>query len=178
MVTSDDSTKGMNRPVGKAMQRILSAHKVVATIVGALVMVLMFIIVVERGGRFLFGKPLQGAVEISRVVLAWVLFGSLAYALVQGVHVRVTLFLTRFPQRPRLIAEAIIIALSLLFFSLAVYQGWGQFWDSFTQHETMAAPIWIPFWLAKLALPVGCFIIAAQLGIDLVANLRQLGGRS
>ena len=160
------------------MQKILSTHRVVATMSGSLVMVLMFIIVVDSGGRFMLAKPLQGAVEISRVVLAWVLFGSLAYALVQGTHVRVTLFLTRLPRRLYLIVEILIIILSLLFFGLVVYAGWGQFWESFALNEAMAAPIWIPFWLAKLALPVGCLWIATQLGIDLVDNLRHPGRRS
>jgi len=138
----------------------------------------MFIIVADSGGRFLFDKPLLGAVEVSRVVLAWVLFGSIVYALVQGTHVRVTLLLARFPLRLRLVAEALIIVLSMVYFGLAVYQGWGQFRDSFIASETMAAPIWIPFWLAKLALPVGCLLIAVQFGINLVANFRQLAGRS
>ncbi len=35
---------------------------------------------------------------------------------------------------------------------------------SFAIGEEMAAPIWIPFWLPKLALPVGCLLIGIQLG--------------
>ncbi len=160
------------------MQKILSIHKKLATIFGLLVMVLMFLIVVDAGGRFLFNQPLSGGVEMSRVVLAWILFLPLAYALVQGTHVRVTMLIMRLPHRLHLAAEVLVAILSLLFFGLAIYAGWGQFWDSFIVGEDMGAPIWIPFWLAKLALPLGCLLIAAQLGIGLAANLRQLGRRN
>ena len=155
------------------MQKILSMHKTLATIFGVFVLVLMFLIVIDAGGRFLFNRPLQGAVEISKVVLAWILFLPLAYALVQGTHVQVTILLMRLPRRPHLVADTAIAILSLGFFALAIYAGWLLFEDSFRVRETMAAPIWIPFWLAKAALPIGSLLIAVQLGIDLVTNLRQ-----
>ena len=159
------------------MQKILSIHRVLASILGLLIIVLMFIIVVDTGGRFLFDQPLSGAVEISRVVLAWILFLPLAYALVQGTHIQVTMLLMRLRHWFRLVAEVIIVVLSLLYFGLAVYAGWGQFWESFRVGEDMGAPIWIPFWIAKAAVPIGCLLIAAQLGIGLVVRVRQLSKR-
>lgn len=150
------------------MGRLMSFYKGLATVLGVLVMVIMFLIVIDVGGRYLFDSPLLGGVEVSRVVLAWILFLALVYGLVQGAHVRVSLVINRFPPRLRLMSEVFTAVLSLGFFALATYSGWEQFKLSFEVSEEMPSPIWIPFWLPKLAVPIGCFLMAVQLGIDLV----------
>ena len=159
------------------MQKVLSFHRVVGTLSGLLVMVLMFLILIDVIGRKFFNQPLLGAVEVSTLILSWILFVPLAYALVQGIHVRVTMVLGRLSPRRRLVAEVIIAALCLTFFVMAVYAGWNGFWISFSARENMAAPFWIPLWLAKMALPIGCFLMAMQLAIGLVNYIRQLGRR-
>lgn len=152
------------------MGRLMSFYKGLATVLGVLVMVIMFLIVIDVGGRYLFDSPLLGGVEVSRVVLAWILFLALVYGLVQGAHVRVSLVINRFPPRLRLMSEVFTAVLSLGFFALATYSGWEQFKLSFEVSEEMPSPIWIPFWLPKLAVPIGCFLMAVQLGIDLVVK--------
>jgi TRAP-type C4-dicarboxylate transport system permease small subunit len=156
------------------MEKIVAFHKKLATILGMLILVLMFIIVVDACGRFMFNKPLPGAVELSRVVLAWILYLSLPWGLIQGVHVRVMLFLDRYPPRLRQTVEIMIVFLSMVVFSLMIYAGSRMFWNSFKFGETMAAPIWIPFWLAKLAVPVGCLMMALHFPIDLIARLKLM----
>lgn len=159
------------------MRKILSFHKGLATALGLLVIVLTLLIVVDVGGRFFFNKPLKGGVEISRTVLAWILFLSLAYGLIQGTHVRVTLITMRLKPRLHFMAEVFTALVSLLFFGFGFYSGLEQFKLSYMIGEEMAAPIWIPFWLPKLGLPIGCFLIGAHLSIDLIARLLNSGGR-
>jgi TRAP-type C4-dicarboxylate transport system permease small subunit len=152
------------------MQKLMRFHEGLATVLGVLVMVIMFLIVIDVGGRYLFNSPLLGGVEISRVVLAWILFLSLVYGLVKGAHVRVTLLTTRYPPRLQFMVEVFTAILSIGFFALATYSGWEQFKLSFKVAEEMPSPIWIPFWLPKLAVPIGCFLMAVQFGIDLVSK--------
>ncbi len=160
--------------IGKraAMQKLLSYQKALANILATLILALMFLIVVDVGGRFLLNKPLQGGVEISQIVLVWILFSGLAYALIQGAHVRVTLLLTYMGRRFNLAAEMLIRIASLIFFAFVIYGGWVLFWDSFLVGETMPAPIWLPLWAAKLAVPIGFSLIFVQLCFDLVAPLQ------
>jgi TRAP-type C4-dicarboxylate transport system permease small subunit len=158
------------------MRKILSFHRGLATALGLLVIVLTILIVVDVSGRFFFNKPLKGGVEISRAVLAWILFLSLAYGLIQRAHVRVTLITMRLKPRLHFMAEVFTALVSLLFFGFGFYSGWEQFKLSFVVGEEMAAPIWIPFWLPKLALPIGCFLIGAHLIIDLVSHFQNAGG--
>ena len=158
------------------MQKILSFHGKLATVLGLLTLALMFVIVIDVGGRYLFNKPLQGGVEISQILLAWILFLPLAYTLIRGAHVRVTILTMRLPHRHKLIVEDIITIISLGFFALAIYASWMHFLDSISVGETMAAPIWLPLWAAKLAVPLGLFLIFAQLCINLGVNLVQRRG--
>jgi TRAP-type C4-dicarboxylate transport system permease small subunit len=134
----------------------------------------MLIIVIEVGGRFLFNTPLKGGVEISQIVLAWILFLPLAYALVSGVHVRVTMLVMHLPPRLNLIIDILVSIISLGFFGLVIYAGWLEFWDSVSVGETMAAPIWLPFWLAKLAVPLGCVLFFLQLCVNMVEHVIKL----
>jgi TRAP-type C4-dicarboxylate transport system permease small subunit len=153
------------------MQKLLKFHQLLANFLGLLILLIVLIIVTEASSRYLFNEPLPGPIEGSRVILAWILFLSLAYALVQGAHIQVQLFLDRYPPRIRLVAYTLIDIVSLCFFGLIMYSGWLQFWESFRASETMAAPIWIPFWLAKLAVPIGCLIFIAQFGINAVNRI-------
>ena len=150
------------------MLLIAQIHKKFATLLGCLIIVLMLVITVDVVGRFVFNSPLPGGVEISSLLFVWVIFLPLSYVLFQGNHVRLTLLLLHFPQPGRSIAEFINAALSLLFFGFLTYGGWTQFLESFRVAETMAAPIWIPLWLGKLAVPLGCFLIVVELCMDLV----------
>jgi TRAP-type C4-dicarboxylate transport system permease small subunit len=154
------------------MEKILRFHKNLANILGALIILIVFIIVIEAGGRFLFNTPLPGPIEASRVILAWILFLSLAYALIQKSHVQVTLLLERLSPRFRLWADTIIDIVSLAFFALIMYSGWLQFMDSFRVGEVMAAPIWIPFWLAKLSVPIGCLLFVGQFVINIFSRFQ------
>jgi len=152
------------------MQKIETLHRVLANFLGLLIVVLMFVIVIDVGGRFLFNVPLKGGVEISQLLLAWILFLPLAYALFRGAHVQVTIILRRLPKRFRFITVILIEILSLIFCWLAAYAGWTRFWESFTAGETMAAPIWIPLWLAKLAVPFGFSLISIQFCINIAIH--------
>ncbi len=152
----------------------MNFHIWLANISGVLVIVMMLLIVVDVSGRYFFNSPLLGGVEVSRVVLAWILFLSLSYGLIRGAHVRVELITSRFPPRLRFILDIMVSILSLVFFVMAIYSGWLQFKLSFDVAEEMAAPIWIPFWLPKLAVPVGCFLIALQFCIILTSQFFKL----
>jgi TRAP-type mannitol/chloroaromatic compound transport system permease small subunit len=156
------------------MQKILRLQKVLADVFGLLVLVLMFLIVVEVGGRFIFNTPLKGGVEASQILLTWVLFLPLAYALVQNAHVRVTMVVTHLSTRVSLIIEALGTLLSLAFFGLVTYVAWLRFCDSFSVGEVLPAAFWIPLWFQKLALPVGFFLFFLQLCINMVGHITKL----
>lgn len=149
-------------------------NKWIAIVTGSLIIVVTLLIVIDSAGRFLFNKPLTGGVEISILLSAFIVFGGLAYALIQGAHVQFTLFEVMFPPKGRRICDIFINLMGMLFMAFALYATSGQFWESWLARETMMAAVKIPYWLAKLALPIGFFLITVQFGFYLVSSIRKL----
>lgn len=149
-------------------------NKWVAVFAGSLIIVVTTLIVIDSAGRFLFNKPLIGAVEISILLAAFIVFLGLAFALIQGAHVQFTLFEVMFPLRFRRICEIFINLVGGLFMGFTFYATLRQFWESWIAGETMMAAVSIPYWLAKLALPIGFFLITVQFGFNVVSSIRKL----
>lgn len=149
-------------------------NKWISIIAGSLIILVTILIVIDSVGRYLFNKPLTGGVEISILLSAFIVFLGLAYALIQGAHVQFTLFEVMFPPGVRRICDIFINLMGMLFMALAFYATTRQFWESWLARETMMAAIKIPYWLAKLALPIGFFLITVQFGFYLVSSIRKL----
>ena len=159
------------------MQRRLDRfYHVTATSLGMLVLVMTFLIVIDVSGRYFANKPLIGAVDVSRLLLSFVLFWGFAYALHRGAHVRVTLLYKYLPHKKPL--EIIVCVGGLLLIGFLTYSSWGFFWDSWIIRETMRAPVDLPRWLAKLALFCGALMFTVQFGIDLIGHIRKSDGGS
>jgi TRAP-type C4-dicarboxylate transport system permease small subunit len=158
------------------MQKILRLQTVLADFVGALVIVIMLLIVIDVCGRYFFNAPLKGGIESSELMMTWLLFVPLAYGVVQNAHVRVTMLTMHLPPRLNMIVEIAGTVLSIAFFSTVTYVAWIRFWESFSAGEAMAASIWLPLWFQKLALPVGFFLFVVQLCVSMVNTIRKYKG--
>lgn len=152
-------------------------YRVLMTMVGMLILAITFIVIVDISGRTLAAKPLIGAVDISRLLLSFILFLGLSYALRRGAHVRVTILYNRFSPRALSVIEILVFLGGFALLSLLAYCSWDLFWDSWLVRETMRSPIDLPRWLAKLALFAGSTLFAAQFAFDLVGHIRKLHRR-
>lgn len=126
-----------------------------AFLIGLGTMVLLFIINLDVLARFVFNQPIRGALEVSRVVLAFVVFLSFGYALTGGTHARITLVVARLPGRLRLASEAWLYVSGILLFGVLVLPSWLFFFRSWNAAEHMPTSVPIPFWIAKFSVPAG-----------------------
>jgi TRAP-type C4-dicarboxylate transport system permease small subunit len=160
------------------MENVLkNLNKWVAISAGSLIIVVTILIVIDSAGRYFFNKPLVGGVEISILLLAFIVFSGLAYALIQGTHVQFTMFEVIFPLRIRRAFEIFINLMGMLFMAFTFYATSRQFWESWLASETMMAAVEIPYWLAKLALPIGFLLITVQFGFNTVSSVRKLAAK-
>jgi TRAP-type C4-dicarboxylate transport system permease small subunit len=121
---------------------------------------------------FLFNKPITGCMEIIVLTLPWFISLGLAFGLIKGAHVRVTFIVGRFSPKKRLCLDSISQFLAFVFFCILTYGTWIHFWSSWSIREEMfAALASLPWWLGKLALPVGFFLIGAQHLLELIGVL-------
>lgn len=116
---------------------------------------------------FLFRSHIVGAIEIIVLTIPWIVCMGFAFALIQGTHVRVTLLHSRFSAKTRLRLDVLDHLLGVLLFASLTYGAWLHFWSSWVINEPMfAALMTLPWWLGKLALPAGMFLMAAQHALE------------
>jgi len=153
-------------------------NRVAATISAVILLGMMILVVCDALGRSVLLTPIPGAVEGTGLLMPYIVFFAFAYTLVVGGHVRVGLLLDRLPIRFQLRAEVLACIIGIAFFGMLTYYGWIHFWESFVIREFMMAPIKLPWWVGKLALPIGSFIITVQFLLLLLGSIAQLATKN
>ena len=140
---------------------------------GMVVFCLMLLAVVSVGGRML-SAPLPGYIDYIQQAMPFIAFLGIAYALRNGVHVRMDIVVHKFKGRPYYAVEAII---SLLVFFLMVLMVWGS-WSHFLRSFDFAMPLWsrdssfdiaLPLWPSKLVVPVAFFVLCLRAALQILA---------
>ncbi len=138
-----------------------------------LLVILMLIGTVDVLGRYLFNHPLKGAYEYSELLLAGVVFFSLAYALSIDGHVRVATIVSKFKPKSAAIIGIAMSSLALITFILISYQGTMlayKSWISYRQIDVINLPI-APF---QLLVPLGCLAVCLELVLQITNLSRNL----
>jgi len=143
----------------------------VLSLCGCSLIFITFLICTEALARNFFRLSLQATNELSQIVVAWVVFPALACALITGTHVRVTLITNLLPQRLRAGCEIFSYLVGLIFFACFSYFAWPYFWESWKIKEIPMAPVELPLWFAKLAMPIGTSLFSFQFLILLIRTL-------
>ncbi|MCW2309602.1 TRAP transporter small permease [Rhodobium gokarnense] len=101
-------------------------HKALAAICGVLLIALMLVTVIDVAGRYLLDSPLQGATEITGLLLAAVIFIGLPAVCLDDQHVTIDLAVEHMPAwvhpaRLVLVNLASAAVLAVVAWRLAVY---------------------------------------------------------
>ncbi len=111
---------------------------------------------------FIFGRPVPLVRELSEVLLAVVIFMSLAVAAREERHVKVDLFLQYFGPRFRRWLRVGALAISAVVVALLAFQSAELATASFIEDERAMASIRFPVWPAKIAVAVGLFVTVLE----------------
>lgn len=141
---------------------------------GGVALGLALLITVDVTARHFFNSPIAGVLEVSKVVLAYMVFLSLAFALTQQAHIRVTLVRERVSKRAKMVLDLVSLFAGVVVTVLLLSYAWRFFWEAWVVLERMNAPVPMPLWLAKLALPLGLSLFCLQWVLySLVTILRR-----
>jgi len=163
--------------LGKSIRPVSSAVNIVGI---AGVFFMMAMVTVDVIMRYMFHSPINGAMEISEMLLVLVVFLGLAAVQSEEGHVRVTLVVLRFNNRTQLILGIVMTLLALCFFALMVWRSsdtaisaW-QAGSEFQDLEITTFPI-------RLVVPLGVCFLCLELLLKLVLDINKLvkgGGTS
>ena len=128
--------------------RVLNGVSLLALVVLALVTV------TDVVGRYVFNRPLLGALELSELMMVFLAFGCFAYTELQNGHVDVDVFVNLFPPRVRAACESVAAILSTGLWGLTA-------WRTAMQAQKVRAVNEVT---SNLLLPVHPFIWVAAVG--------------
>ena len=160
------------------MEKLISRAESWLNIIGVmLIVVIMLLTVVDVVGRYFFNSPLYGAIDISEIAMAGIVYLGLAYTLKNGTHVRVELFVNMLKGRIFHLTEVSTLLLSLFLFAITFFSSL-QFTIKSWEVGDCTPQLWWPTWPAKLSLTLGAFFICLRLIIQIIQHLSQtIAGR-
>ncbi len=112
-------------------------------------------IVIDITLRFLLNRPLPASWEISEICMPFIVFFPFARATTINTHVRVTLVEELMGRKVRFGFNVVTDSISFVLCALLTYWSWLRFLESFAIREEILAAIKLPWWLGKLAMPLG-----------------------
>ena len=135
---------------------------------------IILMVTTDVTGRFLFGAPLPASFEMSALLMPFIMFPALAYALSMGLHIRVSLLTRRLPPRAQLWFEIGADVIGLALFAMITYFSFLHFWKSFLIRELTFASIDLPWYSSKVMLFIGAACFSLQFFLGLQSNKSRL----
>jgi TRAP-type C4-dicarboxylate transport system permease small subunit len=159
--------RGIFSTLQKVLTRINTPLVVACSV---LLFLLMFNVVSDVTGRYLFLKPVPGSFEIGEAVLVFVVFLTLASVQMHGQHIRVTVVLSRLSPGWQAWLELLAIAAG---FSLTFLMAWQSLPFAINSYKIKEAGLSypIPVYPAKFACFVGCAMFCIQFFIQLLSHI-------
>ena len=121
--------------------------------------------------------PTLWAYDISRMTGGVLFMIGTGYALMRGVHIRADFLFRNWSPKTQAIVDATLYLLfyfpAMLLFFWSAADFW---WDAFVKGETTMDSTWAPIlWPARLAMPVGAFLLLLQGLPELFRAFHQMG---
>ncbi|MDP2743959.1 MAG: TRAP transporter small permease [Dehalococcoidia bacterium] len=146
----------------------------IVTLAGWLAMgsllLIMLLTVADVLMRYLFVKPITGAVDVSTFLLVFLITMGIAYTQAQGRHIGVEVFVQRLSSRSQRRLKAFFLLVGLALFALMTWAAARSTVESWQQREFWFSAIRFPAWPIKASLFVGFLL----LWFELLRELRAL----
>jgi TRAP-type C4-dicarboxylate transport system permease small subunit len=146
----DGRGSGLDAAVG----RVVNAANTIALV--ALV-AMSLVTVLDVAGRYLLNRPLPGALELTELLMVFLVFGAFARTEWHNGHVDVDVLVNRFPPRARALCEGAAALLSAAFWGAIAWRTWVRALDIRGAGETST----------NLGLPIWPFVVVAAVGSGL-----------
>lgn len=127
----------------------------------------------EVVGRAVWSRPIPGSMELSSYMLVIFILLGVAYTHQVKGHVRVSMLVSRLPERITSALDVLTILLSLFIIGIMAWQGWVVGIEERTVSDMLRVPQF-PF---RLLVSVAGFFLCLELLIDLVDTLKKFKRR-
>lgn len=143
------------------MKILESLSRWIGYVSAAAIVVLMLLVVADISGRYFFNAPIMGASELASLMMVIIAFPPLAWAALNGFHVKVDLLVNRFPAKTQTIFNIITLFLAM---GIYVIITWQSILESTATHKVTSL-LRLPqspfYWIMTLSWIIFCLSIIA-----------------
>jgi TRAP-type C4-dicarboxylate transport system permease small subunit len=134
---------------------------------------MMLQITIDVGLKYIFNSPIEGNLEVvSYYYMVGVVFLPLAMVELRHEHINVDLFVQFLPRRARNYVYVFGCVVSIVFFTVLVYQTFLDAVHSTRINDMMMGSIYVTIWPSRWILPVSFTIIDLAIVVHAIKALR------
>lgn len=137
----------------------------------ALILGVMFWVVGEVIGRYVFNSPLPGHLEGAELLLPMIVFFGISYTQARNGHVGMTFVVDALPEDTRRITDIVTLAISGLTCAALAYFSSKNAWLAWIYDDvTMSPPYW-PVWPTAAVIPLGYGMVSVRMMIQILQKI-------
>lgn len=137
------------------------------TISGFATLAITLIVVCDVGFRTVLNAPIDGAVELSELLLVILVYLGLAAAQQQRQNFAIDVATRHLPAKLQVLIEAAGYAFCIAIVAALAWPSSKQAFSSFERGEAGFGLVAFPLWPARAILAIGLWLLALQFAIDL-----------
>jgi len=148
--------------------KIKKLNTVCASLAGAILIFVTFAIFYDVIMRYFFNRPSIWITEVSTYLLLYMTFLGTAYALQQGVHIRVTFLSDLCSRRVQRIVSFITSFFALLFCAVLLWQTGKMAWLALSRSWTSPSLLSVPLIYVYSGMVFGAFMLLLTFVFQLI----------
>ena len=145
--------------IGAFYGKLKKVNAASATLAGIVLLFITFSISVDVFMRYVFRKPTIWITEVSTYLFLYVIYLGTAYALQQGMHIKVTFLLDVFGKRTQHIVDLITSILATLFTVVLLWQTSLMTWSAIKGKWTSPTALNAPYMYIYIIMVIGSFLL-------------------
>lgn len=141
-------------------EKMKKLNAICATIAGLVLLFVTFSIFIDVILRYFFNRPSIWITEVSSYLFLYIIFLGTAYALQQGLHIRVTFLLDRFNESLTRVFNLITSLLAIVFCFALLWQTSVMTWSAFKEDWTSPTMLSAPYVYIYIAMVIGSLLLS------------------
>lgn len=138
------------------------------------ILVQMFYVSINVGGRYLFNQPVAGAMEASGEAMIYIVYLSLAYIQLGDNHIRIDFIFPIVSIKTKGLIDILTFLIGIVFFSFLSWLSFKAAMHSLDIMEVAWGSVAFPIYPQRFVVSLGSLMMAIQLLLDLMQTILNL----
>ena len=154
--------------------KIKKLNVICATLSGLVLLFVTFSIFVDVILRYFFNRPSIWVTEITTYLFLYIIFLGTAYALQEGMHIRVTFLVDRFNDKSIRIINLATAIFAMIFSFVLLWETSEMTWYAFSEKWTSPTMLNAPYAYIYVVMVFGSFLLFVTFLCDTALKFRDV----